>query len=128
MTSHMDVTLAAKLAETPLDEFLALNPSYNRPVMPGTSSSPLVLPAGKVQTFLSNLERHEAQEKPLSNWSTYTLKKGERIEKVAARFNLSVARLKQINGSADSSTYGPVSLSDVATLTHCQAGSGAFVV
>ena len=97
-TANMDVRLAAKLAETPLDEFLALNPSYNRPVMPASKSSPLVLPAGKVQIFLANLEKHEANEKPLSNWSTYTLKKGERLDKVAARFNMSTTRLKQING------------------------------
>ena len=31
----IDLALAAKLAETPMDEFMALNPSYNRPVMPG---------------------------------------------------------------------------------------------
>ena len=97
-TSNMDVSLAAKLAEVPLNEFLALNPSYNRPVMPGSKGSPLVLPAGKVQTFLTNLQSHEAQEKPLSNWSTYTLKKGERLDKVAARFHMTTARLKQING------------------------------
>ncbi|MEK7736396.1 MAG: transglycosylase SLT domain-containing protein, partial [Pseudomonadota bacterium] len=32
--ADMDMSLAARLAETPLDEFVALNPSYNRPVMP----------------------------------------------------------------------------------------------
>ncbi len=96
--ADMDVSLAAKLAETPLDEFMALNPSYNRPVMPANKGSPLVLPANKVQTFLTNLQSHENQEKPLSNWSTYTLKKGEKLDKVAARFHLTAARLRQING------------------------------
>ena len=97
-TANMDVRVAAKLAEMPLDEFLALNPSYNRPVMPASKGSPIVLPTDKVQTFLTNLERHEADEKPLSNWTTYTLKKGERLDKVAARFGMTAARLKQING------------------------------
>jgi len=96
--ADMDMSLAAKLAETPLDEFMALNPSYNRPVMSGSKGSPLVLPAGKVQTFLVNLQHHESQEKPLTNWHTYKLKKGEKLDKVAARFNITSAYLKQING------------------------------
>ncbi|MBP9714030.1 MAG: transglycosylase SLT domain-containing protein, partial [Sterolibacterium sp.] len=96
-TVSMDIDVAARLAEVPLNEFLALNPSYNRPVMPGGTGSPIILPADKVQTFLTNLERHEADEKPLSNWTTYTLKRGERLDKVAARYGMSLARLKQIN-------------------------------
>ncbi|MFA7268412.1 MAG: transglycosylase SLT domain-containing protein [Sterolibacterium sp.] len=96
--ANMDLSIAAKLAETPLDEFIALNPSYNRPVMPASKDSPLVLPAGKVQTFLTNLQHHEDLEKPLSNWHTYKLKKGEKLEAVAARFHLSPSYLKQING------------------------------
>ncbi len=96
-TANIDVDVAARLAEVPLNEFLALNPSYNRPVMPGGTGSPIILPADKVQTFLTNLERHEADEKPLSNWTTYTLKKGERLDKVAARYGLTLARLRQIN-------------------------------
>ena len=98
-TGPMDIALAAKLAEMPLNEFLALNPSYNRPVMPaGKDNNPIVLPADRVQTFLENLEQHKADEKPLSNWSTYTLKKGERLDKVAARFHMTIAHLRQING------------------------------
>ncbi|MBI5922398.1 MAG: transglycosylase SLT domain-containing protein [Betaproteobacteria bacterium] len=96
--ANMDLSIAAKLAEMPLDEFIALNPAYNRPVMPAGKDSPLVLPTGKVQTFLANLQHHENQEKPLSNWHTYRLKKGEKIETVAARHRLSAAYLKQING------------------------------
>ena len=96
--ADMDMSLAARLAETPLDEFVALNPSYNRPVMPASKSSPMVLPADKVQVFLANLQTHEDQEKPLSNWRTYKMKKGEKLDSVAARFNLKPAYLRQING------------------------------
>jgi membrane-bound lytic murein transglycosylase D len=94
----MDVALAARLAGIPVAEFMALNPAYNRPVMPGSANSPLVLPADKVQTYLDNLQDHEAQEKPLSAWRTYTLSKGEKLDSVARRHGLSLARLKQLNG------------------------------
>ena len=97
-TADMDVSLAAKLAETPLAEFMALNPSYNRPVMLAGKGGPLLLPADKVPVFLANLQSHEDQEKPLSSWRTYTLKKGEKFDAIASRFGLSPASLKQING------------------------------
>ena len=97
-SGKMDVALAAQLAEIPVGEFIALNPAYSRPVMPTAANSPLVLPAEKVQKFLDNLQNHEAQDKPLSAWHTHNLKKGEKLETVAALYGISAARLKQLNG------------------------------
>lgn len=94
----MDVATAAQLAEIPLDEFIALNPAYSRPIMPSSNNSPLVLPAGKVATFQANLEQHQSEDKPLCLWKTYALKKGEKLEAVAARSGITLARLKQLNG------------------------------
>jgi len=96
--ANMDVKLAARLAETPLAEFKALNPAYNRPVMLAGKGSPLLLPTDKVQIFLANLQTHEEQEKPLSSWRTYTMKRHERFNSVAAKFDITPAQLKQING------------------------------
>lgn len=104
---NMDVALAARLAEIPLDEFIALNPAYSRPVMPSASKNPLALPAEKVQTYLDNLQLHEAQEKPLSSWTTYFLKKGERVDAVANRFGINPARLKQLNGINPRTKFSP---------------------
>ena len=94
----IDIALAAKLADVPLDEFIALNPAHHRPLIRSGEDSQLLLPADKIKTFLRNLERHEAQDKPLATWRTYQLKKGDRLDRVAARFGLTVARLKQLNG------------------------------
>jgi membrane-bound lytic murein transglycosylase D len=94
----IDVAVAARLAEVPVDEFIALNPAYHRPLMRGDPGSQLVIPTDKVQTFRDNLERHEAQDKPLTNWRTYTLKKKEKLDSVASRVGISLARLKQLNG------------------------------
>lgn len=107
MPSDVDVTLAARLAEIPLEEFIALNPAWHRPVIPGANPAPLVLPAGKVQTFLDNLERHEAADKPLTHWTTYRLKKAEKLASVAGRFRISVERLKQLNGITRRTKVGP---------------------
>lgn len=97
--ARIDVALAAKLAGISVEEFIALNPAYHRPVIDGKQAgSELLLPVEKIGTFVANLERHEAEDKPLSNWTTYTLKRGETLAKVAARFKLSETRLRQING------------------------------
>ena len=95
---NMDIALAARLADIPLTEFLALNPACNRPVMPDSINSPLVLPADKVEAFFDNLENHTAQDKPLSAWKTYRLGDKETLASVAKRHGLTVARLMQLNG------------------------------
>ncbi|MBI3140910.1 MAG: transglycosylase SLT domain-containing protein [Rhodocyclales bacterium] len=93
--ADMDVALAARLAEISAEEFLALNPAYNRPVMPAKGNTSMVLPAEQVEVFQANLENHD---KPLVSWRAYTLKKGEKLESVAARHSLTAARLRQVNG------------------------------
>lgn len=94
----MDVATAAKLAEIPIDEFIALNPSFNRPIMPGTSESQLVLPTDKIAVFQTNLQQHEDDDKPLCLWRTHTYQKGEKLDKIATKSGISLARLKQLNG------------------------------
>lgn len=93
----IDVKVAAKLADMPVDQFIALNPAHNRPVIRAGEAN-LVLPADRVDVFRANLEEHQSADKPLSNWSAYTLKAGDRLDKVASRFGMSVAQLKSVNG------------------------------
>jgi len=92
---HIDLDLAARLAEMPMDEFTSLNPAHNRPVINSKDADYLLLPVDKVETFTSNLENYD---KPLVSWGSYTLSRGEKLDKVARKFSLSLARLKEING------------------------------
>lgn len=101
---HIDVNLAAKLANVPLDEFKSLNPAHNRPVIAAKSGRSLLLPVEKAEVFAENLSNYN---RPLMSWSTYTPKRGERLDKIAARHGISVARLKEINDlSGNSQTAG----------------------
>lgn len=95
-TADIDVKVAAQLADMPVQEFVALNPAHNRPVI--KSDTPLVIPADKVDTFMSNLEAHEMSNKPLSLWQAYTMQRGDRLDKIAARFGMTTTNLKAING------------------------------
>ena len=98
LKSDMDVSLAAKLADMPVTDFIALNPAYHKPMMHGDQDTQLVLPTDKVQTFQDNLARYQEQDKPLANWRTYSLKPGEKLDTVAARYGLSATGLRQLNG------------------------------
>ncbi|WP_245727528.1 LysM peptidoglycan-binding domain-containing protein [Nitrosovibrio tenuis] len=93
-TRHMDIKLAAKLANIPLDEFKALNPAHNRPVINVDNSRTLLLPSDKVEVFIENLKNHG---KPLVSWQAYRAKKGETVEKIAAQYGISAQRLKDVN-------------------------------
>ena len=90
----IDIKLAAKFADMSVEELIALNPAYNRPVISASQSQTLVLPADRVDTFLANLENHD---KPLVSWQTYTLKPGDRLESIAALHRITLSRLKQVN-------------------------------
>ncbi|HEX9179088.1 MAG TPA: transglycosylase SLT domain-containing protein, partial [Burkholderiales bacterium] len=94
-TRPMDVKVAASLAEITVEEFVALNPGHRRPVIAAEEPQTLLLPVEKVATFFSNLEDHD---KPLVTWKIHHLKPGESLERVAARYGISVARLKEVNG------------------------------
>ncbi len=94
-TQHIDVKLAAKFADMPVDEFKSLNPAHNQPVINADGSETIVLPRDKVQTFLTNLENHD---QPLVSWQTYTVKAGEKPQKIAARYGISLAHLEEVNG------------------------------
>jgi membrane-bound lytic murein transglycosylase D len=93
-TRHIDVKLAAKLADVPLEEFVSLNPGYSRPVIRVDGEQTLLLPADKADTFRANLKNHD---QPLVSWRTYTLKAGDGLDRIAAKHGISLAHLKQIN-------------------------------
>ncbi len=93
--SHIDKTLAAKLADISIDEFNALNPAYKRAIVK-VENPPhtLLLPVKKANTFLTNLEDYE---EPLISWQIHQLKKGENIHKISKRYQITEAQLIEAN-------------------------------
>ncbi len=91
---HIDVEVAARFAEISVEEFRFLNPAHNKPVINANAAETIVLPKNKVGTFQHNLENNK---EPLVSWQAYTVKPGERIEKIAAKNGMSVAELRQVN-------------------------------
>ena len=105
LNKSIDVSLAAKLANMPINEFVSLNPAFNKPVVRSDTPTQLLLPVDKVDTFSNNLQNYD---KPLVSWQAYSAKIGERIGSIAKKFNVSVAWLKEHN---------PIQLSKKGKLT-----------
>ncbi len=92
----IDVQLAAKLAEMPVEEFIALNPGFSRPIIRASVTPRIVLPADKVDVFHANLSKLDGSS--LVSWKTYHPGKGETFESIARKFRMAVAQLKEVNG------------------------------
>ena len=92
---HIDLKRAAQLAEISLEEFIALNPAHNRPIILQNNNNILMLPIDKIETFVNNLDSTELR---LVSWQAYQPKKGERLDKLAPRFGISTEKLRSING------------------------------
>ncbi len=91
----MDMRVAAALAEMPLEDFQALNPSFNKPVILAAHNASLHLPLEKLGTFNKNLAAHAG---PLSAWQLIHPKKGQSLAHIAKTHEISLADLRQING------------------------------
>lgn len=95
---HIDVKLAAELADVSIEEFRILNPAHNKPVIRAANGGEtILLPLANVETFRKNLAAYEA---PLVSWQVYKFKRKDRLANVAAKHGVSLAYLKQVNGIA----------------------------
>jgi membrane-bound lytic murein transglycosylase D len=94
-TRHIDVELAAEMAGISMEEFAALNPAHNRPVILNKADEVLLLPVENVNIFHANLER---TNQPLVSWQACPTKKGEDLEDVAARYGITAEKLRSVNG------------------------------
>jgi membrane-bound lytic murein transglycosylase D len=93
----IDVATAARLADMPIEDFRALNPAFNRPLIVGASSPTILVPTDKADTFEANLAAWQATGQPLASWTAYTLQPGEVLTKVAERVGLTEAQLRVAN-------------------------------
>ena len=96
--SHdIDVATAARLAGMQLEDFQALNPAFNRPLIVGAMAPTILLPADRGDAFSANLAAFQATGQPLASWSAYRLKSGETLSAVAERVGVTEASLRTAN-------------------------------
>lgn len=94
-TSDIDVKVAAQLAEMNLDEFKALNPQFNRPVITGGTQTKILMPHENADKFKTNLAQWG---RALSSWTTHTITSArEKIDAIASRFSTTPEVIREAN-------------------------------
>jgi len=89
----IDVKVAAKLAGMSEDDFTALNPAHNKAV--ASSTGTFIVPVDHAEAFRTNLESYD---KPLVSWTTYPAKRGESLDAIARRHDITLVQIKAANG------------------------------
>ncbi len=94
-TRDIDIKLAAQLAELPMEEFKALNPQFNRPIIPGSPTTVILLPQLNAEKFKVNLSNWTQS---LSSWTAHKVTAArERIESIAAKFKTTPQIIREAN-------------------------------
>jgi membrane-bound lytic murein transglycosylase D len=92
----IDVAVAVKLASVSLEDFKALNPSMNRPVILAAGTPQILLPWDNATVFERNLQDHA--NKPLATWTAWQTPRNMKPEEAAQLLNMPLDLLRSING------------------------------
>ena len=91
----IDVAVAARLAEVKLEDFKALNPQMNRPVILAAGTPQILLPWDNADTFERNLLSHSGR--PLATWTAWVAPSTMKVDDVARQVGMSAAELRATN-------------------------------
>jgi membrane-bound lytic murein transglycosylase D len=95
MRRDIDAALAAKLAEVPMDDFKALNPSINKPVILAAGTPQILLPWDNAKIFQANLDAYTGGR--LASWTVWVAPTTMRAADAAKRAGMSEAEFRSIN-------------------------------
>ncbi len=95
ITRDIDVALAAKLAEVPLDDFKALNPSMHRPVILAAGTPQILLPWDNAALFQRNLQAYSGTR--LASWTVWVAPRNMQPAEAAVQVKMSEADLRHVN-------------------------------
>lgn len=90
----MDVAVAARLAGLGLEEFKALNPQMNKPVILAAGTPQVLLPYDNADGFVRRLADHRG---PLASWTAWTAPSTMRTADVARLTGMAEETLRDIN-------------------------------
>lgn len=91
----IDVALAARLADVKIEDFKALNPSANRPVILAAGTPQILLPWDNATVFQRNLEAHDAGQ--LASWTAWTAPATLTVAAAAQRVGMGESEFRAIN-------------------------------
>jgi membrane-bound lytic murein transglycosylase D len=88
--------MAAKLANVSLEDFKALNPAMNRPVILAAGTPHILLPWDNATVFETNLQTRA--DRRLSSWTAWQAPRTMGAEEVAKLVGMTAEQLRSVNG------------------------------
>ena len=96
---QLDLMQAADLAGLKPETIYELNPGFNQWATDPSGPHYLLLPIGVSDRFMTQLE--SLDENDLVRWDRYKIRRGDSLSRIASRYKIEVAVLKEINGMDD---------------------------
>jgi len=90
----MDVALVARLAEVPIEDFKALNPSAHRPVLLAGGTSQILVPWDNAEIFDRNMAAYEGR---LASWTVWVASKNMKVPEAAKKVGMSEEDMRSVN-------------------------------
>jgi membrane-bound lytic murein transglycosylase D len=91
----IDVKVAVGLAEVRLEDFKALNPQMNRPVILAAGTPQILLPWDNAAIFERNLQAHA--DRQLATWTAWTTPKTMKVDEAAQQVGMAANELRAVN-------------------------------
>lgn len=96
--SQIDLSLAAKMAQIPINKFFILNPGYKRLSTAPEGPHRLLIHAHKVKEFTQRLTRTDKADRVKN--TRYKIKRGDSLSRIAKQYHTTVNALRASNGLA----------------------------
>lgn len=90
----IDIKVAAKLAALSLEDFCALNPSFNRPIILGATSPQILLPYKNAHLFTHGIKTYK---EALSSWTIHRVVRSEYPEVLARKIGMNLKAFMTVN-------------------------------
>lgn len=90
----IDLSLAARLAGLPLEEFLALNPQHRKPLIAAAAQQEILLPIDRVPLFERALRQHRG---PLASWSVFRVQRTKPARQLARELGWNIDSMLAVN-------------------------------
>ncbi|MBC5783376.1 transglycosylase SLT domain-containing protein [Ramlibacter sp. USB13] len=95
LTRDLDVELAARLADVPIDDFKALNPQLNRPVILAAGTGQILLPWDNATVFKRNFEAYDQGR--YASWTAWSAPSTMSVAEAARRVGWTENELRTVN-------------------------------
>lgn len=92
---QIDLGVVAKLTNLPIDDVYAMNPGYSRWATSPHGPHNVLVPVDAKEAFLAGLSELPPEER--LQWARHEVRRGETLSRVAQRFGVSVAAIRETN-------------------------------